>query len=670
MAFLGLFLCVLAGASDFPMDPVDDATYAAPDSMPGVKAPRGKHDVRLEDRTVSTARTDRDAPLWTFGREELSSGKTLPELLSQIPGVEVRSSGGVGGYAQVQLRLCPPSQVRVTLDGVPLGGGDGSTVDMGSIAVDGLERVEVLQGDGAGGGERPEIRLVSRRGFGKFGASAGVGSFGERSGSLWWGDSSGRWSLAGWGLRADNDWPVRWDRGTPYNAADDTTLRLQGNDYEDAGLAFSWRPTQEISADLRGDASDKGVGGLYVGGHEARYVRQSMQMAIASQGSERWDLPWEISGRLHRSHWSDTGSSVDYRSNRDAKELGWAASAGAGLAGRSEGTWDPWLHATLGIEQSDWSTQTPGRVFLTPGASRWTGSLEGGWKGQDPSGRVGGLFQLTGTVARDDRDFGTAAMRGDLVAANDSAWERFGWEAKLRAWTRGGDGLWQTWIGGSGSERLPDFYELYGDNGLTFQNIALRPERSWSAELGARLAGNGWSVGAVPWVALYEDPIRKEMIGTSPASRYSNDSGYLALGSDLDASARGRWGSCRAQGTLVRTSIRSPYAAVRGNEMEKTPRWKASFVAETPAWKGLTLEYDFEAQGEAWTTTLNREKEPGRRLHDLRIGWRRDWLVLRASCENLLDEQFADWTNAPLSGRSWHLRVDIDFNRLQRKEHQ
>ena len=664
MSCLGLTLCVFAGSLASAADPIPETPAlvadSAQDSVAKPVVHRGRT-IRLEERTVVSSKGDVSGTQWTLGRDELSQGTNLVDLLERIPGVEVQRTGGLGGYAEVRLRECPSSQVRVTLDGVSLGGSDGSTVDLGNIATEGLERVEVLQSGSAGSEGHPEIRLVSRHAWSQLGASGTVGSFGERKLNAWWGDSAGVWSASGWVQRADNNWPIEWDRGTPYNTADDTVIRLKNNDYESWGGVLSWRPTDRISADLRGESSDKGISGLYLEDPVARYVRQSAQFSLASRGEDRWDLPWELAGRLRHSRWTDSAGTVDYRSNREAEELGWNASGGFGIVGHSQGWFDPWIHLGIDLEGSHWTTETPKQVHLSPDATRQKGTLELGWKGEDEAATKGASALVSWGLARDERDFANSSMMGIAKSADSSSW-RGSWEARARLWTQSRDRFWQTWLGGARSIRVPDFFEIYGDNGLTFQNLALRPEQSWTAEFGGRLSGDVWSFGATPWIGLYQDPIRRQILGSSPASRYYNDSGYTAVGMDGDASLNGRFGRLRLQGTLERTWLNSAYAAVRGHEMERIPHWKCSMTAGTPTWRGLSGEYVLEAQGMSWKSPLNTPGEtvPGRVLHDLRVRFAWGQVSLALACENLTDVRFEEWADAPLSGRSW--RAQLEFN--------
>lgn len=83
---------------------------------------------------------------------------TLPEILAQTPGVNIKRVGGVGSFATVSIRGTSGENVRVYLDGILMNQASGGAVDMGMIPADNLERIEIYRGilpagmDGSGMG--------------------------------------------------------------------------------------------------------------------------------------------------------------------------------------------------------------------------------------------------------------------------------------------------------------------------------------------------------------------------------------------------------------------------------------------------------------------------------------------------------------------------------------
>jgi outer membrane cobalamin receptor len=90
---------------------------------------------------------------------------SLPELLADLPGVQVRSAGGLGSYSEASLRGSSGRQVRVLLDGLPLDAGGGEASSLSLISPLMLESVEIYKGRvpvSLGSGLAGTINLRSR----------------------------------------------------------------------------------------------------------------------------------------------------------------------------------------------------------------------------------------------------------------------------------------------------------------------------------------------------------------------------------------------------------------------------------------------------------------------------------------------------------------------------
>ncbi len=72
--------------------------------------------------------------------------KTLPELLSEQPGVNVQQFGGLGQFSTVTLRGSTAEQVTVLLDGVRLNTAQGGAVDFSTIPLQSIDHVEIIRG--------------------------------------------------------------------------------------------------------------------------------------------------------------------------------------------------------------------------------------------------------------------------------------------------------------------------------------------------------------------------------------------------------------------------------------------------------------------------------------------------------------------------------------------
>lgn len=109
-------------------------------------------DYSLEAITVEAKRPDWESKLSpgtvTVIRPSDYKGeqKTLPELLQDVPGVHVRYVAGKGQYTTVTVRGSTAAQVGVFVDGVLTNLGGDAAVDISTIPINNVERIEVYRG--------------------------------------------------------------------------------------------------------------------------------------------------------------------------------------------------------------------------------------------------------------------------------------------------------------------------------------------------------------------------------------------------------------------------------------------------------------------------------------------------------------------------------------------
>ncbi len=219
--------------------------------------------VELEELVVTATRTplrlDQVASAVTvLGRAEIeqSGAADLAALLEQLPFLDISRAGGPGGTATLRLRGLNDSHTLLLVDGVELNDpiSPGRSVDLGTLPLESIERVEVLRGpqsalygaDAVGG----VVQIFTRRGRpgawaalsggsqGRIGSSAG---FSRALGGLELNLDLGRESLTG----------VSAARPAP-GVGDADGLR---SSHGRLGLAWQARPGLRLSASLNGERS-------------------------------------------------------------------------------------------------------------------------------------------------------------------------------------------------------------------------------------------------------------------------------------------------------------------------------------------------------------------------------------------------------------------------------
>jgi len=195
----------------------------------------------------------------------------LGSVLLQVPGVTVTRTGSSQAFSTITLRGSNPDQVAIYVDGVPLAIAQGGGVDVSTLPLGDVERVEVYRGttplvfgESALGGV---VSITTRTpGLTRATLRAGAGSFGTLFGDASAGGRLGRLRVyAGAHLfSSQGDYPFRYTN-TPADPSSqvDTTRQdndaLEGNGVFRAALTLAGRRT--VSLGLIGFGRAEGLPG-------------------------------------------------------------------------------------------------------------------------------------------------------------------------------------------------------------------------------------------------------------------------------------------------------------------------------------------------------------------------------------------------------------------------
>jgi outer membrane cobalamin receptor len=182
-----------------------------------------------------------------------SPGSSLADVLSLLPGLQVRRLGGVGDPAYVGIRGSSSQQVEVWVDGIPLNPLGSSSVDLSELALEDYDRIEVWRGfSPAELGGAPiggVIHLISSPGGTvPSEVTAGAGSFATRHLSA----RTGSTHSAPDGGLADARINLSWKgtkgnyfyfdgSGTPSNTGDDEVRKRTNNHHDQFDLSTQLR---------------------------------------------------------------------------------------------------------------------------------------------------------------------------------------------------------------------------------------------------------------------------------------------------------------------------------------------------------------------------------------------------------------------------------------------
>lgn len=173
--------------------------------------------------------------------------KSLSELLKQVPGLHVIEAKGRGAYTVASVRGSTAAEVSVFVDGTLMNLGSEAAVDLSTIPVDNVERIEVYRGyvpaRFAGAAMGGVINIITKKPTKQGGSvSIGAGSHGlyktNLSCSAPLGD--GHFLFGANYERTNGDFEYNNDNNTPYTPGDDYRTARQNNGYRNTDFLMKW----------------------------------------------------------------------------------------------------------------------------------------------------------------------------------------------------------------------------------------------------------------------------------------------------------------------------------------------------------------------------------------------------------------------------------------------
>jgi outer membrane cobalamin receptor len=624
--------------------------------------------------TVVVGRRDGDAPREdrTGAASVVRPGESprafddLGTILLEVPGVTASRTGSIGAFSTISIRGSSPDEVRVYLDGVPLNLASGGAVDISTLPVGDVERVEVYRGasplaygQSALGGIVAITTLTPVDTSLKL--RSGMGSFGSRFGDLTGGGQLGRVRLyAGvHGYRATGDYRYHNDNGTPANPDDDVVdMPRQNNDLAEVnGVVRAVLPLpgrRTLQAGGIGFARERGLTGRgtyptlkarLVTTRALGYLRYQSRDDLGSGGAlaaqlylfDQRDRTRDLEGEL-----GVGGPRLTYNISRALGGIvngsrplaGWLRAAGI-LEGRRE-TYTP------ENQLDDSPTGLPGRRLTAVAGTE----LDFLWAWADlnivPSARV--------EIVSDRVTHGAAA---DPVLTRQLPILRLGLVRALgpHAALKGNLGRYA---------RIPSFLELYGDGtGRLLGNPDLLPERGINADLELWIDTSRVTSRTGLFAARVDQLIRWQSASWGQA-RAGNLAEARVWGAEQEVRiALGRHVRTIAQATYLRAVDESDNPGTHGRQLPFRPRVSGYLRPELvhvplPAALELAAYADADVRGQTYGDSGNLLLLGPRLLvgAGLTVAAPRAGLRLTASAANLTDDRRGDFVDWALPGRT------------------
>jgi vitamin B12 transporter len=498
----------------------------------------------------------------------------LTDALSELPGLNTATTGGVGAQASLFVRGGESRFARVLIDGVPVNE-PGGFFNFGTLLTPDVERVEVVRGSfGTLYGSDAlagviALQTASLEGGRRLKGSAGGGDLGSSSFALSGNATKGRLSGA-----------VSLGHTKTDNAGENADFK---SDLIAASFERRLNHEASILGSFRFNSSEGGTPGPTVFGRpdlDARYERDLLIGSLASNFrsgvvSHSIRFGFKRDNQLSTNP-LDSGSYLPAYGSQKAAFASYDFPNPAGYANNTDrlfGTYE--LRAQAG------------RHSLTAGGDVEKESGDLGNVGETPLSPTrtsyGGFLQ--DQIALSSRAFGTLSLRvehngstGTTMVPHASAafvavrGSRF--DLTLRA--SGGAGI-----------KAPSFFESYGTSSFALGNPELKPERARTYDGGADLrVGETLKLQATYFHHQYLDQIAYKVVSYTPfVGTYENLGETRVRGVEVS----GEWRptsrlrflpSYTFQDSAIVTSASTDPQLAVGQELRRRPRNQGSLTAE------------------------------------------------------------------------------------------
>ena len=556
----------------------------------------------LTDVLADVSLLDRDAI-------ERSGAVGLADLLGRLPGVEWARNGGPAAATSVYLRGGETRHTLLLVDGVRVESQATGGPSWHGIALDQIDRIEVLRGPAAAiyGSDAVSgvVQIFTRKGEGAVRphVSVGLGSHGTRKAD--WGVSGATGSL-------DYAFSLGQERSTGFNAQPTANPDRDGYRRQSSSARLGWRldSNHQLEATWLGSNGQAQYDGFSPGQNDrgfqdtgawglnwlAQWTPQWRSKAVFTQGQDRYETqpsPYVTDTRVSTLLWQNE----------------WTVGAH---------TW------TAALERRDDRLVNASTTPPNTRRHQTALALSHAWKAQ--------AHTLQANLRQDD----------------DSEFGRYTTGAVAYAHHLSKD--WRLTASAGTAFRAPTLFQrfsLYGVPGL-------RPERSTNLELGARYAAQGQQVSVVAYRNRVRDLIN-----------YVSGPGTCANGVGAFAGCYGNTGRAQYAGVTLAGGVQlggvnltgsldwqDPTDRITGKRLARRAERLGKLMADT-RWQGWRLSGEWLLSGDRFNNATNTQRLGGYGLvnlaasTDLAPGWQ-----LLARVDNLADKTYQTATGFATAGRT------------------
>lgn len=552
-----------------------------------------------------------------YDREEIerSQARSLPELLSQAPGLNIASNGGRGGLSSIFMRGTNSNHVLVLINGVKATSPTSGMSQLQNLSLEQVERIEIVRGprsslygsEAIGG----VIQIFTRKGEQGFHPrlSLGAGSYDSYQGSVGFSGSTGK---ASFGLQLDAETSQGYDVCSNLNPFCGNEPDRDGFSNKSLGMNFGYRFNERLDVGLVLQNSSGTNENDSTWSNKSDYQLQTLAFNANLKATDIWSISLNAGQYLDNADNYLNSTFVDYlNTSRTSLSL------------QNNVQISEHQTLTLGLDQQ-WDEVDATTLYTrTQNENR---GLFGQWKG------AFGQHEFQLGLRRDDNDQFGQHDTGNL------AWG-YGFSDSLRFFASYGTAF-----------AAPTFNDLYDP---WAGNPNLKPSISESLELG--LKGAFGSSGN--WRAsLYQTDI-DDLIAWNPVTFITENIAKARIqGLELGLDTQILGWQLSASLDLMDPKNLSQGPNYR-NQLARRPEQKLSLSLDRDFGR-YSLGASLLAESERFDDPANMMKLKGFSKLDLRGEYRFDsnWR-LQATLDNALDERYETAKDFRQPGRTFFLKL-------------
>ncbi len=661
--------------------------------------------VSADEEEVNTGSADATGFVTVIMVDELpSQAISIPEVLDQSVGVNVKQYGGLGSFSTISIRGSSSEQVVIYLDGILLNRAVSGVVNLADIPLDNVEKIEIYRGtsparfgaSGIGG----VVNIITKKA--KHSSTSKInytfGSFETHKANLFLSRRFERlyYTFFYNHTQSRGDFRFKDDRGTRYNRDDDNWTRRRNNDFRSNDLlikaGYEFDSGYKLDVNMNIFNKNQGVPGI--GSYQSRDSRLKTfrNLSHVKLSGDDLFIPG-LSGEalfsysFQRQKFRDTRGEIGFgrQDNRDDTENFSGQLLLSYLLGEShlitilaEAT-----EETFQSRDNLSSLQTPDSINRIAYLYGFTEKMRSPRKTRsEEQKRFAYTFSLEDEIYlfNDrlminpslkynyyDNDFkGMVPFSSALISPGSNTSEsqltrKIGAVLNIMEAVKLKGNLGKYY-------RIPNFYELFGDRGAIVGNTGLVPEEGINWDVGFSVSGKTPSIFLKSFnleYSYFRNRVDNLILFIQNSQRTSiamNISKASIAGHEFFWRFRFIWPVIISGNlTIQHARDKSSIAYWQGNTLPGRPKYELFNRIEVFTGR-YRLFHEIEFLDESFLDRANTKKIDRRTIQNLGLSWSTEKrFTFTLEVKNFSDEMTEDVIGYPLPGRSYFFTVDLSL---------